>query len=81
MYLQRGRETSADTGGTTRSLLVKAVGTVDEDITDLATKLDQLDLEINDENMIRAEHKQPFELSEIECRSSSKLLNFEPVII
>ena len=49
-----------------RNLLIKAVGVVDDDITQLATRLDELDLEINDENMIRAEHGQSLEVSELE---------------
>lgn len=38
------------------NLSIKAVGKVDEDITEIAEQLDDLKLEINDENLIRAEH-------------------------
>lgn len=37
------------------NLSIKAVGKVDEDITEIAEQLDGLKLEINDENLIRAE--------------------------
>lgn len=43
------------------NLLIKAVAAEDEDITSLAERLDQLDLEINDENLIRAEHTKPLD--------------------
>ncbi|WP_254544428.1 Lrp/AsnC family transcriptional regulator [Halomarina pelagica] len=48
-----------------RNLLVKVVGAEDEDITHLATRLDELDLEIDDENMIRAEYSRPLEVVEL----------------
>jgi DNA-binding Lrp family transcriptional regulator len=38
------------------NLQIKAVGAEDEDITHVAEQLDELALEINDENLIRAEH-------------------------
>ena len=40
------------------NLHMKAVGAEDEDITAIAERLDDLSLEINDENLIRAEHTQ-----------------------
>ncbi|UTF54209.1 Lrp/AsnC family transcriptional regulator [Natronosalvus rutilus] len=43
------------------NLHIKAVGAEDADITHVAEQLDDLDLEINDENLIRAEYTRPFE--------------------
>lgn len=43
------------------NLLVKAVGAEDEDITHVAEQIDKLDLEINDENLIRTEHATPLD--------------------
>ena len=43
------------------NLHLKAVGAEDEDITAVAEQLDNLSLEINDENLIRAEHKTPLD--------------------
>lgn len=43
------------------NLLLKAIGATDEDITRIAEQVDQLNLEINDENMIRAEHTKPLD--------------------
>lgn len=43
------------------NLLIKAVGVEDEDITHVAEQLDNLNLEINDENLIRAEHTKPLD--------------------
>lgn len=40
------------------NLQIKAVGVEDEDITHVAEQLDDLDLTINDENLIRTEHTQ-----------------------
>lgn len=47
------------------NLLVKAVGAVDEEITRVAEQIDQFQVEINDENLIRAEHSKPIDFSEI----------------
>lgn len=44
-----------------RNLHIKMVGATDKDITRLATRLDELPLEINDENMVRLEHTQPLD--------------------
>lgn len=38
------------------NLQIKAVAGTDEDITRLAEKIDDLDLEINDENLVREDH-------------------------
>ena len=38
------------------NLLIRAVGRDDEDITRLAERIDGLQLEINDESLVRAEH-------------------------
>ena len=47
------------------NLHIKAVGAEDEDITAIAERLDDLDLEINDENLIRAEHTTPLDYVEV----------------
>lgn len=47
------------------NLHVKAVGAEDEDITRIAETVDELDVEINDENLIREEHKRPLDYLEI----------------
>ncbi len=39
------------------NLHIKLVGETDQDITRMAEELDELNLEINDENLIRAEHR------------------------
>jgi len=44
-----------------QNLIVKALASDDERITEIAQQLDALDLEIDDENMIRAERSAPFE--------------------
>ena len=46
------------------NLSIKAVGRQDEDITAIAEELDDLRLEINDENLIRAEHDTYYDYSE-----------------
>ena len=45
------------------NLSIKAVGHEDEDITAIAESLDDLRLEINDENLIRAEHTTHYDYS------------------
>ncbi|QLG47926.1 Lrp/AsnC family transcriptional regulator [Natrinema halophilum] len=47
------------------NLHIKAVGAHDEDITHVAEQLDDLDLEINDENLIRANHSTPLDYVEV----------------
>ncbi|WP_255169812.1 Lrp/AsnC family transcriptional regulator [Natrononativus amylolyticus] len=47
------------------NLHLKAVGAEDEDITAIAERLDELALEINDENLIRAEHTTPLDYVEV----------------
>lgn len=47
------------------NLHLKAVGAEDEDITAIAEQLDDLALEINDENLIRAERTQPLDYVEV----------------
>lgn len=44
-----------------RNLLIKVLGAEDQDISAVATRLDQLDLEINDESLVRAEHTSPLD--------------------
>ena len=44
---------------------LKAVGAEDEDITAVAEQLDNLSLEINDENLIRAERTRPLDYVEV----------------
>lgn len=48
------------------NLHIKLVGETDEDITRMAEQLDELNLEINDENLIRAEHTNPIDLGEFQ---------------
>ena len=47
------------------NLHVKAVGAEDEHITRIAEAIDQLDVEINDENLIREEHTNPLDYVKI----------------
>jgi DNA-binding Lrp family transcriptional regulator len=47
---------------------IKACGRVDEDITRVAEELDGLDLEINDENLVREEHVDPLDFVAVEER-------------
>lgn len=44
-----------------RNLHIKVYGSVDEDITEIAHQLDQLELEINDENLIKSERRTPLD--------------------
>lgn len=48
-----------------RNLHIKVLAADDEDVTSIAEHLDQLDLEINDENLIRAERTKPLDYSQI----------------
>jgi DNA-binding Lrp family transcriptional regulator len=48
------------------NLLVKAYGAEDKDITRIAERFDQLDVEINDENLIRDEHVKPLNYIELD---------------
>lgn len=43
------------------NLHIRAVGAENEDITHVAERLDELDLEINDENLVRTEHANPLD--------------------
>jgi len=47
------------------NLHIKLVGRTDQDVTRMAQKLDDLNLEITDENLIRAEHVNPIDLEAI----------------
>lgn len=49
-----------------RNLQIKLVVSEDERITELAQELDQLDLDIDDEILIRAEHTKPIDYAEID---------------
>lgn len=49
-----------------QNLHIKLVGVEDEDITRLASQIDQLDLEINDENLLRGEYRKPIDYTEIQ---------------
>ena len=51
------------------NLHVKLVGRTDRDITRMAERLDELALEINDENLIRAEQTGPIDLEELQHRA------------
>lgn len=48
-----------------RNLLVKAVARTDEDITAIAERVDEFDLEITDEVLIRAEHANPLDYAAV----------------
>lgn len=48
------------------NLLVKAVGAEDDDISRVAERVDKLEVEINDENLVREEHTHPLDFGEIE---------------
>jgi DNA-binding Lrp family transcriptional regulator len=48
------------------NLHIKLVGKTDRDVTRMAEQLDELDLEINDENLIRAEQTKPIDLGELQ---------------
>lgn len=50
-----------------RNLLVTAVAREDDEITRVAERVDELDVEINDENLIRAEHTSPLNYPAIEA--------------
>ncbi|MCU4972587.1 AsnC family transcriptional regulator [Halobacteria archaeon AArc-m2/3/4] len=49
-----------------QNLQIKAYGGEDEDITRVAKQLDKLELEINDENLIREERVKPLDYSDLE---------------
>lgn len=48
------------------NLHIKLVGKTDKDITRMAEQLDELNLEINDENLIRAEHTNPIDIPKLQ---------------
>ena len=48
-----------------RNLHIKAVGSEHNDITRTAQQLDNLELEVNDEFLIREEHLKPLDLNSI----------------
>jgi DNA-binding Lrp family transcriptional regulator len=48
------------------NLQIKVYGPTDEAITRIARQLDELELEINDENLVRAEHSKPLDYEAIE---------------
>lgn len=50
-----------------RNLLVNVMGADDDDITRIAEQLDELELEINDENLVKTEHSKPLDYVEIEA--------------
>lgn len=47
------------------NLLVKAFGAEDEDITRIAERFDQLNVEINDENLVKVERTKPLDYVDI----------------
>lgn len=49
-----------------RNLLVNVYAATDEEVTAIARRLDELDLEINDENLVRAEHSKPIDYEAVE---------------
>lgn len=48
------------------NLDIRCVATDDESITEIAQRLDKLSLEINDENLVRAEHTQPLDFVQVD---------------
>jgi DNA-binding Lrp family transcriptional regulator len=48
-----------------RNLHIKAVGSEHDDITRIAQQLDDLELEVNDEFLIRAEHEQALDFNAV----------------
>lgn len=48
------------------NLHIKLVGRTDKDITRMAERLDELNLEITDENLIRTEHTDPIDFVDLE---------------
>lgn len=52
-----------------RNLHIKLLGAEDEDITRLAERIDQLELEINDENLLRGEHTKPMDYTVVDLPS------------
>lgn len=48
-----------------QNLLIRAVGAVDEEITSVAEQIDEYEVEINDENLIRADHPRPLDFSAV----------------
>lgn len=53
----------------TQNIVVKAIGAEDEDITRVAEAVDELDVEINDENMVRSDWAMPVDFVEIAERA------------
>lgn len=49
-----------------RNLHIKLLGAQDEDITELAARIDDLELEINDENLLRGEYTKPLDYTVVE---------------
>ncbi len=49
-----------------RNLHVKVYATTDEEVTAIARQLDELDLEINDENLVRSEHRKPIDYEAVD---------------
>ena len=47
------------------NLLIKVIGAEDRDITRIAEQIDELDLEINDESLIRAEHTDALDYTQV----------------
>ena len=48
------------------NLLIKVIGAEDQDITRIAEQIDELNLEINDESLIRIEHTDVLDYTQIE---------------
>ncbi|MFC3478221.1 Lrp/AsnC family transcriptional regulator [Halobacterium litoreum] len=47
------------------NLHIKMVGATDRDVTDMAERLDELPLEINDETLIRTNHTKPIDFTSV----------------
>ena len=47
------------------NLLIEAVGASDEEITEVAEQLDEFAIEINDENLVRAQYTKPLDFMKV----------------
>lgn len=56
-----------------RNVVVKAVADADEDISRVATEVDNLDVEINDEYLVREVHRAPLDYVEVADRVAESL--------
>lgn len=55
-----------------QNILVKAIGAEDDDISRIATAVDEMDVEINDENLIRSDRTKPLDYVEVDERAGEE---------